>query len=62
MKPAPAVFVGIQPGFRHLPAIELYNLTEQVGVHPAGSTVSRGTLESHGFFVPALPKNKKAAA
>ncbi|HEU5079111.1 MAG TPA: hypothetical protein VFT72_07850 [Opitutaceae bacterium] len=50
---APAVFLGVQPGFRHIPAIELYNLVERVGIHPAGSTVSRQTLVQHGFDVPA---------
>lgn len=51
---APAFFVGVQEGFQHLPAIEIYNLTAQLGDVPAGSTVSRATLEDAGFYLPAL--------
>lgn len=52
----PAVFLGIQPGFKNLPPVELYNLLAPVGHHPAGSTVSRKTLEDHGYLPPhALP-------
>lgn len=39
-----ATFIGVQPGFRHLPAVELYNLLVDLGPHPKGSTVSRNTL------------------
>ena len=46
---APAIYAGLQPGFRHQPPIELYTLLAPVGDHPAGSTVSRQTLEKHGF-------------
>lgn len=46
---APAVFLGIQPGFDHHASIELYVLLSPVGHHPVGSTVSRQTLERHGF-------------
>jgi hypothetical protein len=50
----PAVYVGMQPGFRRLPAIELYTLIAPVGDHPVGSTVSRQTLEKHGInLVPS---------
>jgi hypothetical protein len=49
--PAPANFIGLQDGFGD-PPIELFTLTEQVGEHPARSTVSRQTLERHGFAVP----------
>lgn len=48
---APATFLGIQDGFGIYPSIALYILREQVGIHPAGSTVSRQTLERHGFAV-----------
>jgi len=48
---APAIFKGVQEGIAHLPAVELYTLTAPVGVHPAGSTVSRGTLERHGYAI-----------
>ena len=54
---APAIFLGIQPGFNHLPAIELYNLLAKVGHHPVGSTVSRKTLEDHGYVPPAFSFN-----
>jgi len=47
----PAVFIGVQPGYRHLPAIELFTLLVAVADHPAGSTVSRQTLERHGYRV-----------
>ncbi len=50
----PAIFLGIQPGFKHIPPIELYNLLAPVGRHPAGSTVSRKTLEEHGYTPPAF--------
>ena len=39
-----AIFIGIQPGVRHLPAVELYNLLVDLGPHPKGSTVSRNTI------------------
>jgi len=55
---APAIFLGIQPGTHHLPAIELWNLTAPVGDHPAGSTVSRQTLERHGYSVPEAKSQK----
>lgn len=46
----PAFYVGIQPGYQNLPPIELYTLVAPVGEHPAGSTVSRQTLEKYGFL------------
>ena len=51
---APAIFLGVQPGFLHLPPIELFNLLAPVGEYPVGSTVSRQTLESHGYRVEFL--------
>lgn len=56
----PAVYIGTQPGFRSIPAIELYNLLVPVGEHPVGSTVSRSTLERHGWHVPKLPKKTRS--
>ena len=50
---APAYFVGVQDGFGFMPAFELYTLTGPVGFHPAGSTVSRETIEKHGYSVPS---------
>lgn len=52
---APAVFLGIQPGFDHHAPIELYVLLSPVGHHPVGSTVSRQTLERHGYSRLAEP-------
>jgi hypothetical protein len=34
-----------------MPAFELYTLLLPVGDHPAGSTVSRQTLERHGYSI-----------
>jgi len=51
---APAIFLGVQPGFLHLPPIELFNLLAPVGEYPVGSTVSRQTLENHGYRVEFL--------
>ncbi|MDI1248114.1 MAG: hypothetical protein PSV13_04445 [Lacunisphaera sp.] len=54
---APATFIGIQDGFGSLPEEELYNLRAPVGEHPVGSTVSRSTLEKHGFQIfPGSPE------
>jgi hypothetical protein len=56
----PAIYVGLQAGFRQQPPIELYNLVAPVGEHPAGSTVSRQTLEKHGVsFLPG-PLGRKS--
>ena len=54
----PAVYIGTQPGFRNIPAIELYNLLQPVGEHPPGSTVSRSTLERHGWVVPKVRRKR----
>jgi len=52
----PATYLGTQPGFKDVPPIELFNLLVKVGVHPVGSTVSRKTLEAHGYKPPvSLP-------
>jgi hypothetical protein len=56
----PAFYAGLQPGYRHLPPIELYTLLAQVGEHPAGSTVSRQTLEKHGFLLQPRRARGKA--
>jgi hypothetical protein len=50
---APAVFLGIQPGFDTHAPIELYVLLAPVAHHPVGSTVSRQTLEKHGYSLLA---------
>ena len=55
----PAVYIGTVAGFRELPAIELYNLLAPVGEHPIGSTVSRRTLERHGYRLPSPPRPRQ---
>ncbi len=52
---APAVFIGTQSGFGIMPDMDLFNLTRDIEGHPEGSTVSRQTLEAHGFLVPTNP-------
>jgi hypothetical protein len=49
---APAIYRGWQPGNGSVPGFELWNLTAAVGAHPAGSTVSRATLEKAGYRIP----------
>lgn len=49
---APAIFVGIQENLPGKPPFEIYNLTEDIPGHPAGSTVVRQTLEAEGFVLP----------
>ena len=56
----PAIYVGLQAGFRQQPPIELYNLVAPVGEHPAGSTVSRQTLEKHGVSFSPAPHARKS--
>lgn len=48
----PGYFAGMQDGFGVVPDIELWTLTQPVGIHPAGSTVSRTTIEAHGYSLP----------
>jgi hypothetical protein len=57
----PFEFLGIQRGEGRWPDIELYNLTAPIGGHPAGSTVSRQTLEAHGYVVPARSQSEATA-
>jgi hypothetical protein len=47
-----AYFIGVQEGFMHLPSIELWNLLDDIPGHPAGSTVSRRTIEAVGVLTP----------
>ena len=54
MKPAPAIFAGRQEGIGHVPDFDLFTLTEPVGIHPIGSTVSATTLAKYGFHVDAV--------
>lgn len=58
-----AVFLGIQrSGVPGIPDLALYNLTRQVGHHPAGSTVSAATLERLGYSAPAPTSGEGRAA
>jgi hypothetical protein len=57
----PVKFLGIQQGFGGLPAMELYTLLEPLGDHPAGSTVSRRTLEQHGATAVRVDWRQAAA-
>lgn len=59
---APAVFLGIQPGFDQHAPIELYVLLSPVGHHPVGSTVSRQTLERHGYSHVPVPNDQTNSA
>ena len=59
---APAQFLGIQPGFGEVSPIELYVLLSPVGHHPVGSTVSRQTLERHGYNIVIDQRNPQSAA
>lgn len=52
---APAVYVGWQPGTVHMPGFEIWTLTRAIAGHPAGSSVSRQTLELAGYLCPARP-------
>jgi hypothetical protein len=54
-KPVKCVYIGIQPGFRHLPAFPLYNLLEDLDAdHRKGSTVSLETIHKAGRYVPSV--------
>lgn len=46
------IFRFIQPGFRELPALSMYDLIVDIPKHPAGSTISRITLEECGYKLP----------
>lgn len=50
---APAVFIGIQPGFGSIPSFMCYNLTADIAGHPVNSTVSDVTLIALGYALPA---------
>jgi hypothetical protein len=58
--PAPATYCGILEGFDDVPSVELFNLTADIPGHCKESTVSRQTLESAGYFVPARNLNPQA--
>ena len=56
---APARFyaASVFTGDPWVPELELWNLTEDIDGHCAGSTVTRGTLEAKGYFVPPAWKD-----
>lgn len=58
----PAYFTGIQEGGGLVPDIELWTLIHPVGIHPAGSTVSRTTIEAHGYSLPRALTLREVAA
>ena len=49
---APAVYLGYQPGYLHLPGFDLYQLTEDIPGHPKDSNVSGDTLRKLGYALP----------
>lgn len=55
-KVAPVVFRGTQQGFGTMPAMDLYNLTEDVpGLGVKGSTLAERTIRKAGYEVPPKP-------
>jgi hypothetical protein len=53
---APARFKGWQERPSRRDPIELWNLTHDIPGHPAGSTVTRETIEKAGLYLPAPPE------
>jgi len=49
-----AVYLGWQSGGIFAQGFALYNLTQPVGIHPAGSTVSEQTLNRYGYTAPDI--------
>jgi len=49
-----AVYLGWQSGGIFTQGFALYNLTQPVGIHPAGSTVSEQTLNRLGYSAPDM--------
>ena len=47
-----AAFLGIQQGLKPGKSFELWNLLQAIPGHPAGSTVSRQTIEGAGYQLP----------
>jgi hypothetical protein len=54
------VFKGVMEGIpqKGIPDLDLFNLREDLGPHPANSTVSQKTLEKYGFKVEKGPDGK----
>jgi hypothetical protein len=52
---APAIWCGWQPNLDGLPPYALWNLTQDIPGHCAGSTVVSRTLERAGYIVEEPP-------
>lgn len=61
IKEAPVKFVGTQQGVKNIPAMDYYNLTEDIPGHSAGSTIGRKELESLGYTIPQSEDTSKTA-
>ncbi len=59
---APAVYIGRQEGIGRIPAMDLFNLTEDIPGHPKDSTVSEMTLSRVGFRLPSRETRSTVAA
>lgn len=58
-QPQPFTYKGYQEGFGTVPGQHVYNLTETIGTHPKGSTVTLNTLKSLGYDVePPAAQNQ----
>lgn len=55
-----AVYYGWQQGFGTIAGFPPYNLIQQVGIHPAGSTVGADTLAEHGYSAPDMYASRSA--
>jgi hypothetical protein len=55
-----AVYIGTQPGFRELPAFDLFNLTRPLAEYPEGATVGVTTLQRLGYSAPRKPVSATA--
>ncbi len=52
-EPITVIFTGMQQtGFDEIPPFPLYDLIDDLPGHPAGSTLSRETIEEFGFLFP----------
>ncbi len=51
---APAVYCGWQKGTALIPGFEVWILVRDIEGHPAGSSVSRQTLELAGYWCPPV--------
>ncbi len=54
---APAVYCGWQKGTALIPGFEVWTLLRDIEGHPAGSSVSRQTLELAGYWYPPVTRS-----